>query len=116
MTKKNRILVLTVALGLAIPISAVAQQPPHHGGGGRPAPAARRRASRTSAMWPRCNAPIVGTSAILAPAFRYGSNARRSEGTDRKIFKAVAMIFGLVGGVSQNRNTSSKAARRRLAS
>jgi hypothetical protein len=39
----------------------------------------------------------VGTNAIVAPARRYGSKARRSEGTVRKIFGAVAIFFGLVG-------------------
>jgi hypothetical protein len=60
-------------------------------------------------MWPRCNAPIVGTNAMLVPAFRYGSNARRSVGTVRKTFGAFAIICSLVAELSQKQNTPSKA-------
>src|SRR6478736_6661950 len=73
MTKKTRILVLAVALGLGLPIGASAQQPPHHGGG-KAAPAARAAAPRMAAPHatpaPRMAAPQRMATPHAAPAPR----------------------------------------------
>lgn len=45
---------------------------------------------------------------MVAPAFRYGSNARRREGTERKILGVLGISLGLVRELSQNRNTRTR--------
>src|SRR5437763_1922937 len=44
-----------------------------------------RRAASTSARWPSCSAPMVGTSAMLSPAERQAATAPRSAATVRAI-------------------------------
>src|SRR5664280_2859488 len=56
---------------------------------------ARRRASRTSAKWPRCRAPMVGTKAMRSPASRNGTRLRRSAETVRRTVGPFAIMMRL---------------------
>ena len=55
---------------------------------------ARRFAIRTSARWPSCSAPIVGTSATVV-VFGSADRARRSAGSVRTMVGLGAWLAGM---------------------
>src|SRR5207249_2317428 len=58
---------------------------------------ARRWAARTSAKWPACSAPMVGTNAIRSPALFHCRTTRRSAGMVRITCKTKLLLHGADG-------------------
>src|SRR5262245_56190113 len=51
-------------------------------------------ARATSERWPSCSAPMVGTSAILSPAFRHGARLRLKSPTVRTAMVLIGTFSG----------------------
>src|SRR5438105_3968736 len=77
---------------------------------------ARRLPARTSARWPSCSAPMVGTSAMRSPRPRQRMTARRSADTVRTTRMAMGTEFARLKGGRQSSKATPERPRDRRAS